>query len=474
MASSAHKGTLLLSLAQVWHALSGYVIFITGARLLGIEDYGSFMLVVWTMTTLEIFVVDGVPRAVSWWVARVPEAALAITRRGFFLTVAIATGLLGALLLLAPAVGMAWGDPALVRVVRLSALDFLAFAGFAVVVQAVNGLREYSVQAGTWFIYSTAKVVLVVTFLKAGWGIEGGILGYLAGSLVGSLAAFAAGAPLVARGRLLDVPAPRQFLSFGTPLAAMSLALMALVNIDLWAAKRTAASAVAISVYGGAATLARSLFFVFKAFGDALFPAVARALSERRPFDALRVTRQGLAQLACLLLPACGLATGAAPQVLEVLYGDAAYRDGATILCWLAPAASLWALTAVLGAVVAATARPGRVAFLLLGVLVVEAVTVFVWAGNVGPIGAAYGSFAAAALGCVATLAIVVRTLGNVVPWAALCHGVVAGIMLDRALVIWSPPGWWVFPWGAALFGATVMASMAAGLMPALRNRPVT
>ena len=65
MSRSAKQGTILLTLAQAWHALSSYVIFVSAARMLGEERFGDFGLVAWTMTTLETFVIAGVPRAVS-------------------------------------------------------------------------------------------------------------------------------------------------------------------------------------------------------------------------------------------------------------------------------------------------------------------------------------------------------------------------------------------------------------------------
>ncbi|MAG57625.1 MAG: hypothetical protein CMJ83_15135 [Planctomycetes bacterium] len=466
MRTSAHKGTLLLTLAQVWHALSGYLIFLHGARVLGIESYGNFMLVVWTMTTLEIFVVDGVPRSVSWWISKVPECTRGIAWRGFLITTAIAAGLAAVLAAAAPVIGGVWGDPSLVKAVQLSGLDFLAFAGFAVLVQAINGLQRYGTQALVWFTYSTAKVAAVLAFLNAGWGVEGGVLGYIVGSLVGSLAAFVSGAPLVARFKGRDLPRPGQFFSFGMPVATQALALMALVNVDLWAAKRSAASPRLVGAYGAAATLGRALFFVFKAFGDALFPAVARAWARGDVVEARRIASKGLAQLLCFVVPTCGLATGAAEQVLVTLYGDEEYRAGGVLLVHLAPSSVLWTLTAVFGALVAAAGRPGAVATSLTAVLVAAVGIVYAWADLSGVLGAARGSVVVAALGCLATGALMLRILGPVIPWGVLATTLVAALVFHSALTLWSPPSWWVFPYGALLLAAWLAAARKAEVMP--------
>ena len=138
--------------------------------------------------------------------------------------------------------------------------------------------------------------------------------------------------------------------------------------------------------------MARALFFIFKAFGDALFPAVARAMGRGDGREAARVSRKGLTQLACLLIPVCGCATGAAGATLTVIYDADAWGRGAIFMQWLAPSSVLWTFTAVFASLVAAASRPGRVAALLTGVLVIETAVVFLWAGNHGPIGAAQGS----------------------------------------------------------------------------------
>ena len=470
MSGSTHKGTLLLTAAQLWHAVSGYIAFVVGARILGRDDYDGFVLVAWTMTTLEIFVVEGVPRAVSWWTARVSEGAAGIARRGFFLTVLVGALLGGSLAGLAPLIAGVWREPDLVGAIRLSGLDFVAFAGFAVLVQSVNGLRRYNLQAGVWFLYSTAKVLAIVGFLRLGWGIEGAILGYIVASSIGSLGAAVLAGPHVARFRGRSLPDARRLLVFGAPMASFSLALMALVNVDLWAAKRVADDDGTAGDYAGASMLARSLFFVFKAFGDALFPAVAEALARGDTRRARRIARDGIAQLSCLLIPVCGCVTGAAESVIVTLLGSGDWGGGGAYVACLAPSSVLWTLTAVFAALVAAASRPGRVAVMLVALLVVETFVVFAWADVSGPMGAALGSLVAAAVGCVGTGVLARRLLGAIVPWSAILCATGAACVIDRAMRLWSPEGWLVFCWGGLLFATALSALFASGVVSAQRR----
>lgn len=457
MGTSAERGTVLLTLAQVWHALSGYVIFFTGGRILGLEDYGDFALVVWTMTTLEVFVVDGVPRAVSFYVAKLPGGAWLITRRGVLLTSLVAAVLAGALAVLAPAVAALWDDPELVRPLRLSALDFLAFVGFAVLVQAINGLHDFGRQAVIWLVYSTCKVGCVVAFLAMGFGIEGGVLGFVAGSLLGSIAAACGGLGRIRRAKDRADVSSRALWEFGLPFSTQALALMALVNVDLWAAKATAdGDDATVGAYTAAATLGRALFFIFKAFGDALFPAVSRAIGAGDVTEARRVARKSLAMLMCLLIPAAGLASGSARPVLTTLYDDAAFGAGAGFLHVLAPAAAAWTLTAVLAALMAAASRPWRAAGFLAVLLAIETAAVFVLADAHGAMGAAWGALGTGGLGLLVAASLVRDPLRDVVALKALFGAAAGGVLLHLALGAWAPAGWLVFPYGALLFAVVV------------------
>lgn len=460
---SAHRGTLLLTLAQAYHALTGYFIFITVARILGQEAYAAFTLVLWTMTTLEVFVVDGVPKAVSYFVARLPAAVRAVARRGFWITIAGAAGLTVLLAAAAPWICEHWKDPGLVRAVRLSSLDFVAFVGFAVYVQAVNGLHLFGRQAAIWFVYSTSKTALVVFMVQQGHGIEGAAIGYAAASLLGSIGAFVLGRTPVGAGRDAGGPGPGELLRFGLPVSTQALALQSLVNVDLWAANNCDAPKKLLGAYGASATLARALFFIFRAFGEALFPAVARHLAAGAIGEARRSARKGLGLLAALLLPAAGLATGTAETVLAVLFDDPGYAAGGPALRLLAPAGALWAFTAVLAALVSASSRPWRVALFLAALLAVEAKLCYALADGVDPLGAALGALIAGAAGVVAGAYFSVQALGAILPWRALAAASAGAFLLDRALDAWHPETWLVFPYGAALYGGTVVLVLAAG-----------
>lgn len=456
MANGSLRGSLLLTSAQAWHALSSYVIFITAARMLGEARFGDFGLVAWTMTTLETLVVAGIPRAVSYFVARDPGGAAAVTRSGMKLTFTVAAVLTVLLLAASPLIVSLWRDPVMLNALRISAFDFVAFTGFAVLVQAVNGLHLFRRQAGIWIFYSTVKVVAVVAMLRFGGSIEWGIAGYVVASAVASGVAFAAAIGPIGRGRAGNSPGATAMVRFGLPVGLQAVGFMTLLNADLWAAKWATADRRVAGGYVAAGTLARVLFFVFVAFGEAIFPAVARALKDGRREEAMDRVREVTGLLVCLLVPATGLATGTAGPVLAAVYGasESGFRVAAPFLALLAPAAAALTLVAVLAAVLSAAGHAGRMARLLGGLVALDVGCVFAGAHLWGPTGAAAGALGVALAGMLVTIAWSRRIFGAApVPARAAISALAVAAAIHITARAWSPEGLWIFVYGAALLG---------------------
>ena len=483
MAQSARQGAFLLTVAQAWHALSSYVIFVTAARLLGREAFGEFGLVVWTMTALETFVVAGAPRAVSFHVARSAGVASTVTWRGLRMTVLIAACLTGALLVLAGVIGeRAWDAPALIRPLRISAIDFVAFAGFAVFVQTLNGLHRFLRQASVWITYSTVKVIAVIAMLSVLGTIEAGVWGYVIASGVASVAALLASLrPIRSAGAEQDpgaAPSTGAMFRFGMPMAVHAMAMSAMLTVDLWAAKSVAVDGLEAGGYVAGSTLARVLYFVFIAFGEALFPAVARVYRDGSREEGARdravdLARDGMGMLMVLLLPSVALATGTAPESLAVVYGgseaaaDRHFSDAAPFLTTLAPAAAAMTFIGVASMLIAATERAGRVALALVCLLGFVVATVYLGAQSYGAQGAATGVLVATGLGAVAMTLWAIRLFRrNIVPVRHLVLAVVAAVLLHVLLRAWTPPGWWVFAYGAGLLVIVLAIFARLGVLP--------
>jgi O-antigen/teichoic acid export membrane protein len=196
---------------------------------------------------------------------------------------------------------------------------------------------------------------------------------------------------------------------------------------------------------------------------------VARAHSSGEPERATQIARDGLGLLLLLLLPAAGLAVGAAGPVVVGLYG-ADFAPAAATLRVLAPAGAAWTLVAVLAVLLAGAGRPWRAVMALGGVLVLTTVAVFLGGSANGADGTAVAVLAASLVaGGVLTL-VAVPVLGPIIP---VRSGIRAGLgALGAALLLraWAPGGWWVFPYGALIYA--VILGLCGGRDRLRRLRP--
>lgn len=478
--------------AQGWHALTGYVIFRVATEFLGDAGYGAFTTVLWTMTTLEVLVTEGVPRALALRIARGSNGTAAALRRGLLTTCGLAALLCVALFVAAPFLAAAWRAPELAEAVRISGLDFLTFAGFAVFAALANGLHNFAAQARAQFAYSTLKVVVVSLMLWQTRSVAGAMAGYVLASLGGSLAAWWLTRGLH-RGTEHDDAATPAVSAW--PFALQSLLLLLLLNVDLWVGATLAGAQNArFGLYGMAATLCRSVYFVLRAVGEALLPTVARAMAQRDALaagelldstgqqDAVAlskaatavsdIVKRGIALLLVLLLPITSVGIACGGTVLALLFGEGHHADGEAFLVFLLPAAAAFTVLAVQVALLNAAQRAREALLLLAAALVTESV-----ACSIAASGGTLQSVALAAC-CSAVAAALVgawllrRAFGPALPLGAVLYSVFAAVAVYALARAWHPADWWVFVWGALLCALSVGGALLCGVLPWRRLGP--
>ncbi len=462
---SVARGGMALIAAQAWHALTGWIIFRTATEVLGDTGYGAFTTVLWTMTTLEVLVTEGVPRAMALGIAGQPGATRATLRRALPATFAVALGLCLALALVAPLLTAAWHAEDLTAAVRISGIDFLTFAAFAVFAALANGLRDFKAQARVQFAYSTAKVLVVIAALIHFRSMEGAMLGYVLASGCGSLCAIFLTRRLP---RASSVEHSALDFRHAWPLGLQSALLALLINVDLWVSATIAgADDARFGLYGMAATLCHSVYFVLRALGEALLPAVAHARGQQDAAAVRRATSDGLGLLLILLAMAlgCGLATSEA--LMPLLFGASHHGEAAAFVTWLLPAAAAFTLLSVFAALLSGAGRT-RWALILL-VVVAGANVVACWcAAGSGSLAAVAGASLAVSLTGVVVGALGVRKiLGALVAPRAVVLAVCVGVgdwALLRALAL---EGWSV----VALGGVAGLLSVAAAAYLLRRSR---
>jgi len=369
------SGAVWLLAANLIHNVIGFLIFLVAARIMPPGRFGDLSQVMAVALVVEVLVKQGVPRAISHAIAhRGEQYAEGLVRLGLWLNMIVAIVLWGFTSAIAPIANAALPSWPIVWLV-LAGLDQVAFAPFLVLAGRLNGLHQFRAQAAINLAYSTCKLFALTGSLLLNPTVEGGIGGYLIGSAMGSLLAYAHWRATRSRltDRPVDVPGASWCLSFGLPIALYGFVLEGFLVVDVLAFRyqQLAMTEPAWAVlgaqeaadrgndsYAAAVYVSRVVYFVFLASGEAVFPSIAKALAG----DAKRVgamsehIKRALRLLLVLAVPAIGLGIGAGAATTEWAFGPDR-RDIAGLLPWMLPMTGVLVVANVLCAALAASHR---------------------------------------------------------------------------------------------------------------------
>jgi O-antigen/teichoic acid export membrane protein len=284
--------------------------------------------------------------------------------------------------------------------------DHVALAAGQPLVQARLGIAQTAVRlllvAGTAWLTRSLDAVLLALGAFA-------VLRWLA-MFVFALRATAFGRPRV------DLALGRTQLHYAAAFGTGASLFALRPQIEGWIAA-IRFDAVAVAVIGIAASAAPLVGIVRTAFTQAVLPAIAQAVADRRINDALRLNRDANLHVAAIMLPAVSLLFVIAPEVISIAF-TSAFAQAADPL-------RLYLIGYVLGAVEVSTLVQalGYGRFVLIQGLVLTAASAVLAVLAAASLGLAWlplGALASAALGAGLNLAYLARQNG--LPWRELQH----------------------------------------------------
>jgi O-antigen/teichoic acid export membrane protein len=230
--------------------------------------------------------------------------------------------------------------------------------------------------------------------------------------------------------------------------------------------------------YAGASQVTRMIYFVFMAFSEALFPAVAQAVARNDIELSQRQVRRGLSLLLVLLIPVAGLGMGLTAPTLAVILGPP-FAQGADVLLLLIIVAALLTLINVLGSVLSAQGFPAH--FLLLVVLALAATflggytVLSAMNTSLEPLVSAQVLAVTVVVILYVTNYLLITLLRRKVPsfgwpFRASIVGFIGFAVLFSLPPFLAPSNWWLLAYGGAWFGAyAAIAYLFAGKYAGIR-----
>ena len=128
MNQSITKGTMYLGIAQLLFLISGYAIHIGLGRLLGPELYGTYPVIVYLITIVNLILTTGVPQTVSKFVSETPELSKSILKSSGKFQFVLSLTIFVSYFLLADKISLILKDSSLTPLIQVSSIMIPLYA----------------------------------------------------------------------------------------------------------------------------------------------------------------------------------------------------------------------------------------------------------------------------------------------------------------------------------------------------------
>ncbi|AFY96579.1 lipopolysaccharide biosynthesis protein [Chamaesiphon minutus] len=346
------SGTIWVFLAEALLLPTGLLTAAFLTRRLGAEGYGLFTLAatligwigwsitsVFTRTTIKF-----VGEAADW-----RAIGAAVLR----LHLLLGCGAMLSIWLLADSIASQLGEPELAFYLRLFAVDLPLFCVGYVHRSILVGIGRFPQRAiataGRWL----ARLLLIVGLVAMGLSVPGAILGSIGASLVELLIC-----RFYVRPSLFDRTnfPMRKLWNYAVPLFLFALSMRLYEKLDLFALKLMGGTAAEVGIYGAAQNLALIPGIFSLSFAPLLLSTLTRTLARGDKLAAEQTGCHALRSIV-LMLPFAGMNAGAAPEIVQFIFGKP-FLPAAPVLAVLIFGAIALAMISVTTAILTAAGKP--------------------------------------------------------------------------------------------------------------------
>jgi len=310
------RGTFSIFLAEALILPTGFITAVFLARYLGPSGYGLFALCASLVLWIEWISSSALTNATIKFVGEASDwKSVGSTLIRIQLTVALSVAAL--LWAAAPLLSRMFSEPVLTNYLRLFAMDIPIFCAASMNRNILAGLGAYTPRAWVTVARWTTRLVLIVSFVVAGFSVNGAILGTI-------------GASIIELGVSLFYVRPSLFLrssmplrglwSFAAPLFVSALSLR-FFRLDLFALKVLGGTAAQAGFYSAAFNLSTPPALLSISLSPPLIATLSRLMKDGHPSEAKEIASAALSTV-FWLLPFGAVAAGASRGIVELVFGQ--------------------------------------------------------------------------------------------------------------------------------------------------------
>jgi len=432
------EGTVRIFLAEGLMLPTGLLTVAFLTRTLGPETYGIYTLAAaiaswlgWTTTSIySRSAIKFVSEASDWQ-----------TVGSFVLRLSLLAGCGAALLLvlLAPFIADLFDAATLSFYLQLFALEVLFISlsnGHKTILTGLGDFRARSIiSSGHWLL----RLVLIVLFVELGFSLAGAVLGSVVASFLELLISrFFIRPSLCVQG---SFPL-RRFWSYSLPLFLFVISMRLFDKLDLFALKMLGGAAADVGIYAAAQnlTLVPGIFAV--SFSTPLLTIMTRMLHSGLQQEA-RDLASGAMRVVVLMLPFAGVCAGAAPEIVQFIFGPA-FIPAARLLVVLIFASIALVMISIVAAILTAAGKPSWTISLTAPILPVSVLGYWLTIPRMGPLGAAWVTTVVAFVTCLAAMYLIFQLLRISVSPATILCSIVVCVGANVLASAWPAVGIWL------------------------------
>jgi len=452
-------GTVYLMGAQVAVFLSSYLIHIGLGRMWDAALYGTLGVILALLNIGQIFVLNGMPQAMSKYIAEGRDVA-ATRNQAAKAQGVLSLALFAVYFAAAPVFAGLLNDPGLTPYIRLSSLFFPLRAMAGAYGGVMSGLRQFSKLAIVTTIYSVLRVIATFALVALGLTIAGAIFGYLAAAFLGFIILFYWAIQYKGGEGKLSM---RTLAAFAAPTIVFAFSYTIIMNLDLLFVKSLQPDPVQTGLYTTAWAVGQLPFFIFFVLSATLLPVISHSISKGNPEATRSYIRSSMRYLVMMLVPVALLISATAPRLVPLLYG-AEYAGGGAPLAILIFGITFLTAFVTLAAVMMGSGKPKVVMLIGLCLLPLDAGLNYLLIPRLGLPGAATATTVTCLAGMALAAIMVYRQHKALMPPPSMARLAVAGVPLY--FIAWYAPvsGVLLIPMYLALLG------LYLGLLVAIRE----
>ena len=312
------KGILYLTSSRMVFAFSGFILHIGLARILGVEEYGIYGVIMALMGIVYILYQPGIYTAVAKFTSEHIEIADPILTTGLRIQTCLTVFSASAIFLCAPVVAQLLKDPSLTPYIRMASIITIPMGLNTIYLGSLNGAKLFGKQAFAVIAHSVIKIFIVFAILLLGFKVKGVIFGLIITTII---AAFIA-RHFCQYEKRDEVFETKKILTFAVSVLVYVFCISSITNLDLLFVKSLLKNNIETGLYTSAANVAKVPFMLFSSFSTVLLPSVSHAISINNMELFKKYIHQTLRYMLLGLVPLIFLLSSSAKEVIEILYSE--------------------------------------------------------------------------------------------------------------------------------------------------------